>query len=126
MVSLATSSVQTSRYSVQTTCYSVLGDSVHLVLCSVLLQHGIRRASISSHLNYSKAHAHSHEICERGPQSLLFRLVTWSVSGFRVRMAISTVSEHDVQTNHKIATANETTISLVLRNLNMENLIDRI
>ena len=53
----------------------------------------------------------SHEICERGPQSPLFRLVTWSVSGFRVRMAISMVSEHDVQTNHKMATTNETTIS---------------
>ena len=68
----------------------------------------------------------SHEICECGPQSPLFRLVTWSVSRFRVSMAISTVSEHDVQTNHKMATTNETTIFLVLRNLNMENLIDRI
>ena len=42
LVSLAPGSVQTICYSVQTTCYSVLSDLVHLALCSVLLQHGIR------------------------------------------------------------------------------------
>ena len=43
--------------SVQTTCYSVLSDSVHIALYSVHLKHGIREASIFGHLNYSKAHA---------------------------------------------------------------------
>ena len=82
--------------SVQTvTCYSVLSDSVHIALYSVHLKHGIRGASISGHLNYSKTHAHivfvrldarSHRFdWSRGQRAALER-----------ELAISTVSEHDV------------------------------
>ena len=49
------------------------------------------------------------EICKPGPQCPPFLLFTWSASGFRMRMAISTVNEHDVHTNHKMATTNDTT-----------------
>ena len=63
-------------------------------------------------------------ICETGPQSPPFRLVTWSASGSGSRMAISTFSAHDVHTNHEMATTNEVFMSSVLRKLNMENVID--
>ena len=46
----------------------------------------------------------SHHICETGLQSPPFPLVTWSASGSGTRMAIFTVSDHDVHTDHKMAT----------------------
>jgi len=104
LVSFATGLVQTTCYSVLCFCNMIFAKPVHLV---ILLQSTC-----------------SHEICETGRQSPPFRLVTWSASGSWKRMAISTVSEHNVHTNHKMATTNETTMSSVLSKLIMENFID--
>ena len=81
--------------SVQTTCYSVLSDSVHIALYSVHLQHGIRGASISGHLNYSKAHAHI-VFVRLDPRSHRFDWSRGQRAALERELAISTVSEHDV------------------------------